>query len=306
MWPAKVQIPANIRHLTLVNNCLLTQSDSMGTYYGFQNNLYYDTTRIDTMLSMSALDGLAAKITETGRYTLSAEPVIVPLKDTSEIRKPLMPEMLDLITPDETDGVVVLESISTYDQVDYYYGFNDVVNAQLTVLAATAWRMYDLTEKKVIDRWIYIDTLQFYGVGYTVSSALSPLPDRHESLRQVALAAGERYGSQISPYWKSVSRIYLSDNSEVMEKARQAAAADHWETAAAEWQKLTEGKNRRRAAIACLNMAVASEVLGNLVMARYWLNQSISRKQLPQAVRYNSVLKTREKSLEVLKSQFGE
>ncbi|PKP23749.1 MAG: hypothetical protein CVU06_06675 [Bacteroidetes bacterium HGW-Bacteroidetes-22] len=306
MWPAKAQIPPHIRHLTLVNNTMLKQSDSMGTFYGFQDKLYYDTTRIDTMLSMSALDGLAAKLTETDRYTLSSNPVIVPLKDTSEMRKPMLPEVLGLITPDETEGVVVLESISTYDQVDYYYGFNDVVNAQLTVLAASAWRMYDLTEKRIVDRWVYIDTLRFYGDGYTVNSALNPLPGRYESLRRVALAAGERYSMQISPFWLSVSRLYLSDKSGGMEKGRLAAEADQWETASAEWQKLTENKSNRRAAMACFNMAVASEVLGNLVMARYWLDKSVAIKQLPQAARYNAALKIREKNLEVLKRQFGE
>lgn len=306
LWPSGVEVPDHIRHLTLINNAMMAGSDSMGNYYGFKGSLYYDTTRIDTMLTMSALDGLAEAISETGRFTLSEKPVVLPLKDTSALRKPISFDVLSLIVPEETEGVVVLESISTYDQLDYDIGFDDRVYSRLMVLGIASWRMYDLTSKKIVDRWSNMDTLRFYGDGYDVDHVLAPLPDRYNALQQLAVEAGRHYARQISPTWKKVTRTYLSDNSAEMEKPVKAASSNDWETAAGEWLKLTSGKKKARAAMAAYNMAVASEVLGNLEMARYWLNKSVEIKPLPAATSYGQELSTREANLLLLKKQFGQ
>lgn len=303
--PARVDVPAAIKHLTLVNNSLLPKGDSMGTFYGFQRAIYYDTTRIDTMLSMSALDALAKELTALGRYTLSPDPVLVPLKDTTAIRKPSSFDILSLITPPQTDGVIVLESIGTYDQLDYEMGFDDRIYARLTLLGVASWRFYDLRQRKIIDRWNVMDTLTYYGEGQTVNQALGDVPGRYESLMEMADKTGTQYGQQIAPSWEPVTRIYLSDNSEPIETGRRAAARDDWETAAREWKKTTDDKNTRRAAMAAFNLAVASEVLGNLEMARYWLNKSTALNRLPLSTSYDNALKNREANLRLLQKQFG-
>lgn len=303
--PARVDVDAGIKHITLINNTLLPKGDSMGTFYGFQRTIYYDTTRIDTMLSMTALDALAKELTALKRFTLSPDPVIVPLKDTTAIRKPISFDILSLITPPQTDGVIVLESMSTYDQLDYELGFDDRIYARLTLLGVASWRFYDLRQRKIIDRWNLMDTLTYFGEGQTVNQALGDLPGRYESLMEMAGKTGTRYGQQVAPSWEPVTRIYLSDNSEPLESGRRAAARDDWETAAREWKKATSDKSTRRASLAAFNMAVASEVLGNLELARFWLNKSIETNRLPQSAIYDKALKNREENLLLLKKQFG-
>lgn len=306
LWAPPVEVPPQIQRLTLVNNALLTPGDTSGNYYGFQGVLYFDSTRVDTMLTYTALDALATSLLGSQRFRLTPDPVVVPLKSPADRRKPLSFDMLTLIIPDSTDGVVVLESLDAYDQVDYSWGFDDQVYARLTLLASASWRLYDLKNRRVLDRWNSMDTLYYYGEGYTVNQALQPLPDRYTALQDIAAQSGFHYASQIAPQWQAVSRKCLSDGSAAMQQGLSEAMGNHWEKAAGIWRNMTNDAKPNRASMACYNLAVASEVLGQPDSARHWLNQSLKNKILPAAQLYSKQLTEREIEIEKLRRLFGQ
>lgn len=304
LWPPKIDVPSEVSQLALINNALLP-TDTAPNYYGFQGQLYLDNTPVDTLLTLSALDGLAQSLTESGRFALHPDPLMVPLSDSSERRKPMSFEVLSLIVPAQTDGVAVLESIDAYDQVDYSWGSDDRVYSRLTVLASSSWRLYDLRNRRIVDRWTNMDTLLFYGDGYSVNQALAPLPDRYSALQQVAFLAGSNYGKQIAPFWITVTRECVTDGSSELSLGCQQASKNNWESAAETWQKVSQSKKKGQAAMACHNLAVAAEVLGKLDLALMWNEKSMSIKTLPVAVKHRQQLEQRHEKLSKLLIQFG-
>ena len=61
--------------------------------------------------------------------------------------------------------------------------------------------------------------------------------------------------------------------------ALQYVKIDKWEAAITLWKKYTYGKNKRLAANACYNMAIASETYDNIDVALEWAAKSFLLKK---------------------------
>jgi hypothetical protein len=120
---------------------------------------------------------------------------------------------------------------------------------------------------------------------------------------------GNSFGAKMIPSWISAERMYYKSKNPEMLTAEKFAINQDWLKAAEIWNKQTKNKNKRIAAKACYNMALACEMEGKPDVAIGWLVQSFSSlKRNDEGHHYNcqhyvNVLALRKLEIERLKEQ---
>lgn len=104
---------------------------------------------------------------------------------------------------------------------------------------------------------------------------LDQMPSDKELLEYVADFSAQLLTRQVVPYWEQTSRAYFTGGCVEMRDAAVCVNEGDWEGAKALWLSLYEhrksGKVKGRAA---LNLALASEMLGNLEEAKKWMDEA--------------------------------
>lgn len=141
------------------------------------------------------------------------------------------------------------------------------------------WRLYDPTNKVIIDEFTTRDDDRGSAEGKTKEDARDKLPDAFNMARDISFIAGQLYGERIAPTWVSVNRDYYDtvkgEDKIAMEKGARMAETRDWRGAAEVWTTIisntyeeeTKGK-------AAYNIAIANECLGKLQNARDWAQKA--------------------------------
>ncbi|MDO9512027.1 MAG: DUF6340 family protein [Bacteroidales bacterium] len=298
--------PSDIKSLVLVNHAIKPLNDSSGTQYAYQNKLYYDSVKLDTMLTMLATDALAGIISSGGRYTLMANPVVIPkYAGLDKILSLSSDSILYYLKDSGADAAIILDDVKTFDWLFYYGGNAGPVYITLETYAAAFWKVYRIKTGELLDNFAYMDTLTWTVSDFSFESGFSQIPYRRDALADVAFNAGERYAKRISPYQKTVKRIYFVDSDDRMKEAEILVNQGSWLTAARIWNEVASGKKKKRASMAAFNLALASEIQGNLDIARYWIDKAIELKFDAIYQKYRSILYKRQADVESMKQNSG-
>lgn len=112
-------------------------------------------------------------------------------------------------------------------------------------------------------------------------------------MRNNGVDIGHMYASRYfsSSYWQH-REFYKKGNSD-FEKAARKAVTNDWEGAVEIWRKNTYSKDSDIAGRACYNMAVGSEVLGNIPAAKEWAQKAYVDFGVKIARDYLNVLENR-------------
>ncbi len=153
------------------------------------------------------------------------------------------------------------------ENVKEYYGYLDVP-------VYCYWRVYDLSNQKISNAFLYRDTLSWEASDWNEVRPGNQLPGYFSASAYAGADAAEKYANIIAPTWKNDSRILFNSGSKLFVQAEKFAEQGLWLDAAALWQKLTSDKNTVIAAKAAFNMALANEMLGNFDIAINWLDEA--------------------------------
>lgn len=157
------------------------------------------------------------------------------------------------------------------------------------------WRLYDPRNKTIVDQYRSTSYLTFNGNG----SGLTVAPP--EALPNTAYAAGEEYVSRFLPGYYSVRRdMYKKGKGATkhqFQAAFRAAEMAEWENAIEKWKEIERRGNRKSAGRACLDIAVAYEVLGKTDLALEWVKKAYQDYDDKIARNYAKILLNR-KNLE--------
>jgi hypothetical protein len=126
---------------------------------------------------------------------------------------------------------------------------------------------------------------------------------RKEAVTDVSIKAGEAYAARILPCWIRVSRDYFVAGNENFVTAKRKAQSGNWDGAAEIWSQETKNTDGRIAGRACYNMAIISEINGDLDGAIQWAQKSYENYNIHLALNYLNILKYRQSQNEILKSQ---
>jgi len=167
----------------------------------------------------------------------------------------------------------------------------------------TGWRIYDPATRNILDEYVLYKDLDFQGrVGNPVRAANSML-GRQEAVRQAGIEAGQSYALRIVPYSIRVSRFYFVRGNGNFIIAKRMAQSGDWDGAARIWQQESTSSSRKVAGRACYNMAIISEINGDLNGAVTWSTKAYEVYNVRLALSYLNVLHNRQNEDAVLKSQ---
>jgi tetratricopeptide (TPR) repeat protein len=213
-----------------------------------------------------------------------------------------------------TDLLFSLELFDTESKISYGASptsINTVIanipaiqqQASMTTLVKTGWRIYDPSSRNILDEYIISRDIVFSGKGINPLAAGSALIGRKEAVKQVGNKAGQAYAYRIVPYSIRVSRYYYTGGNGNFTIARRMAQTGNWDGAAKIWQQETTNANGKLAGRASYNMAIISEINGDLDGAIQWAQKAYENYNNRLALSYVNVLRNRKADNALLKAQ---
>jgi hypothetical protein len=231
---------------------------------------------------------------------------------------PLAPRYIqDLCRRTQVDGLVVLEAFDSDMALTHTNGTRTVkdkdgkerqvptVHVEMVMKVVTGFRTYGAAQGFVLDQARQEDQLAFSGDGDTYPAALRQLPPPVECIRRVAQRAGDGYARRIAPSYIDINRSYFTTAKKdaLMKQATVRAEAQDWQGAAELWQQAARNLNPKIAGRAFYNLAVASEVRGDLPGAVDWAKKSAYTCNNGQAKSYLRILNDRIQAQDLIREQ---
>jgi Family of unknown function (DUF6340) len=269
-----------------------------------------------------AVQGLTSALTRTPRFQVVSTGIEMSgSKAGNNLPAPLEWSEVERICRDYgTDAIATIESFDSDNSASTRRVENkrkdkngkeyiDVsFNGRQRTGVRIGWRMYDPKRKIIIDEYTTDDFLERTSTGSTERAALNNLPSQVNVTRDVAYNVGLEYGARIAPIFVQLNRNYYHKAKGVKSEMKQASRffkSKNEGDAVAIWKKIEANttnskKTRGRAAF---NMAVASEVEGNLEMAMVWARKSYDEYGNKKARHYIIALKGRQNDVRKVESQ---
>ncbi len=199
------------------------------------------------------------------------------------------------------DLAIMIFSDSIYRTHEFVYSDNpeELDGAWLTVinvdlLVKADWFIYQANNPLPIDTTNHTNVLNLNGAGRSYREAFANLPNVREAIADLAYQAGQQHAYHIFPIWDEVSRIYFINTlDQKMKEAEDLAKKNQWMDAAAIWRDITLSKNKKKAAYAAFNMALASEINDKLDLAESWLKRSLELYGSPVTRNYLDIIRER-------------
>ena len=238
-----------------------------------------DTTFRDSIAADTAIQVAAKALFESGRFD-----VVVPKErniarfDTNEIDVPLKIDFIAGICKDfNVDAVLILESFSESLVTNYNQLLIDGANSGIYEFNATTdieytseWRLYRPDINKLAIRYQLLDSIFWESGSYYLKDLYARLPRTKEALIGGGIASGLKIAGYISPGWVRQKRFYFTTGRSEIDAAVPLIKENRWEEAAEIWGKYTSINSKRIKGRLEFNLALASEMCGNLDLAIEW------------------------------------
>ena len=122
----------------------------------------------------------------------------------------------------------------------------------------------------------------------------------------MSIKAGQNYAFRIIPYRIRVYRDYFVKGSDNFKIAKRKAQMGQWDEAGELWRKETGNPKMKIAGRAAYNMAIISEINGDLDEALNWARKAWGDYNIKQALDYVRILENRQYKSDVLKGDSRE
>lgn len=265
-YPAERQQLQGKQRILVVNNALTQPQD-----FGHSTILDGENKgNVEIDLSRSVLYCLFAttqSMESTGEFNA------VELMDISQnhstnyySRTPLTFSQAERLCADyQADALLTLNQLVLYDVVESFPTDEGTYYAYLQAYAQSHWTIHYAGQTHEAT-FTQADTLLWESqLHYTRAQSLSDLPSRQEALLYLARELGNRMGSSFAPSWQTTRRyIYeLPD----LQAGLNAFRLQRWNSAINQWLTIVDSKDKKAAACAAANIAIAYEMLGDYASA---------------------------------------
>ena len=146
--------------------------------------------------------------------------------------------------------------------------------AVLEMKIESGWRIYDDDKKEIIDENKFTEIKTFKAWGKSNKDAQRNLPIVNSALKQSGDFAGIQYGKRISPVWIKARRVFYIGKDDRLKKASKYVKNDNWDAAILIWKDMVNITDKKIAARASYNMALASEIKGYLAASIDWVKKA--------------------------------
>lgn len=308
--PAGYHIPPEIKKLSIVSRNLKYESDTLQNYYARNNHLIKDKIlfNTDSLARKTCIDSLAVNLLKQNRFdTIFIYPInYFPLIKVKKVG-PNKADWYKIITQEtKTDGLIILDMFSCF----YSNQENEGSDAGANVVTSNIWTFYDANKQKITDRFVQIDTLYWDGRDENGVKKVR-IPAKKEAITLSAGVIGENFSKHLLPSWTTVYRDIMVCNNVDLKNAGELALKSNWETATDIWKKYAESRNRRNQIVGLYNLALASEMNGDVDRAIELTDRAAKAStgflwslENEMVRKYSAVLYQRKNELKKLSSQY--
>ena len=280
--PTKEELPNDIQSITLMNRSINNQfqryiEDSLQMHF-YRNGYQLSEIELDSMAADTTIRALAELLYESGRYD-----VVVPVDKNIERSLPsdLIPDQLSPLIVSQlcdqynTDALMVMEQFSTKVMADYsedkYAGTTYSLYASLDLKYDALFRVYK-PGRKTLEIPIS-DTIYWESADANQLRMLSRLPSIKQALINAGIKIALDVDNKISPSWVSEKRgYYLFDLKN--DSGQKLLNENKTEEARAYWMEKVQSTNKTIRSRAEYNLALASELEGDVNQAIEWILKS--------------------------------
>ena len=264
--PSELNLAPNIKKIAIVSRNLKYANDTLQNYQVKNHHLIKDKIKFnsDSLAIATCLDSLSGQLLAKNRFD---KVWILPVNTFPETRvkeiRPANGEWYKAITQKTgTDALILLDMFSCF-----YSQNNDDSNPTANVVTSNIWTVYGDKEQRIIDRFTQVDTLYWDELDENGQYKKLRIPDKKNAITLAAGVIGENYAKHILPAWAKVDRTIMQSSDSEFQKAMKLAQNNKWEEAIAIWQNYADSKSKLKRVTALYNLALASEMNGNIDQA---------------------------------------
>ncbi len=276
----QVYLPENIHSVAIVNRSLTTEEEKGAKV---SEAIISSEIGSDFLASDACIKGVHDAIAR-----LPEADLVIPSEfrmfgtGTRQLPEPLPWEQVEEICKREgADGLLVLETFDSNTDLLAKAATEQIASlmttgrpkvtppSQVKMNVTAYWRLYDPGTRRIVDQYQHNSHMTFNTVGGV------PPPD---ALPRTAYDAGIAYIDRYLPGSYRVKRkLYKRTSGSAKNQFKagyRRTEVANWNGAMELWGELTDDPKRKTAGRACLNMAVANEVLGQTDPALDWAQRS--------------------------------
>lgn len=318
LQPAQMVLPEHITTVAMVDR----SKPSNGWSNVLEGILTGEQIGQDRQCRQMAMNGLTNALTRTPRFQVKSTGIeLTGSKAGGSMPRPLDWSEIDKICSDYgVNAVVTIESFDSdnarstrpvtetrKDKTGNKYTVT-TYESRMRANVRIGWRLYDPKSRIILDEYVTEDFLERTGRGDTERLAMNNLPSQLNVTRDVSFNVGIEYGARIAPIYVNISRAYYGKAKGYKDQMRSASryfVARDIEKASVLWKRViaTAGNNKKAAGRAAYNMAVASEVNGNLDLALEWAQKAWTEYGNKKARNYMYEIKRRQHDARRVESQ---
>jgi len=312
MQHAKDELSPDIQSITLMNRSMNNQfanyqEDSLQMYF-YRNGYQLSKVVLDSMAADTTIRALAELMFESGRYD-----VVIPVERnfSRNLSYELLPDTLnrnqvsEICSNFNTDALMVLERFYVKTMADFteqrYTDSNNgpvnSFNATLDLKYSAHFRIYKPGAKTLVKEIAVADTIYWESDDYTLERLFGKLPSVKKAIISAGIKAALDVDSRLSPTWISEKRGYFLFNVK-NDPGLQFMSKNDYEQAEKYWSELAKSNSKKVRSKAEYNLALISELNGDLDKAIEYGVKSYYSQYRFQTETYLKRLEARKKALE--------
>ncbi|HZL11419.1 MAG TPA: DUF6340 family protein [Prolixibacteraceae bacterium] len=261
--PAEFSLPSDIREIAVVSRNLKYKNDTLQNYQVKNHRLVKDKTRFntDSLAIKACMDSLSARLSSENQFDkVSIIPVYsFPQMRVNEIRPDRSEYYQNISEKTGADALILLDMFSCF------YSQSETNSTPVAnVVISNIWSVYNVRKQKITDRFTQVDTLYWDGIDENEHFSKLRIPAKKDAIFLAAGIIGKNYSKHILPAWTKASRNIMTCDKPELKQASELAQKNKWEEASAIWQNYSDSKSKRNKVISVYNLALASEMNGDI------------------------------------------
>lgn len=314
--PAAVSVPSSMQEVGVINRSLTREP--AGVMETIDQIFSVKGPELDSLGSEAGVRSLAEELRKNERFTRVDKPEAGRLENPSYgiFPAPLSWDAVgEICTKHDLDGLFSLEFYNTSSDIEYSTRRVTIEgplgleipalehHAEVHTTIKTGWRIYDYTNRRILDEYTRTDVVTTGGSGINPMEAVRAVTGRTEAVKTVSGNTGHYYARSILPYYTRVNREYYVRGNDNFKMARRRAQTGNWDGAAELWLRETENPRGKIAGRAHYNMAIINEIDGDLENAIEWARIAYEDYGDRRALGYLRTLRNRQARAELLREQ---
>lgn len=292
MKKSNITLPKDVTKLIVADN-FITPKTYRHHEFVYNNRPFMDKSNIDSLLSISAVDGFRDIIYSSDLYNVNEKPIYLSPRDTSLCKRPIDRNIaIEMMNKYDAQSMFVLHDIDVIDVLEIEETFSYYV-AKFVIHYISSWKRYDIDNPEYFSYNFKVDTVNYEGVGNSDDDAIRYIPDRYTAIGYAAYKAGQEMAKLITPHWETVEREYYTFNVPELMPANNLLKDGNIKGAVEIWKANINIGGKGITSKIAFNIAVACEMLDRLEMAMEWIDKSIALKPNTQNKKYKSILQKR-------------